>query len=95
MDINHVTHLLEAVADYTNPYMLNGLGMMSNLEMMDTQLFHNASTPTSNLVQQSVVSNASGPAPATQLSDNNQLRILSNLENSNSGGGPTPMGGMV
>jgi hypothetical protein len=41
IDINHATHVLEAVADYTNPYMLNGLGMTSNLEMMDTQLFHN------------------------------------------------------
>jgi hypothetical protein len=28
VDINHVTHTLEAVADYTNPYYLNGLGMM-------------------------------------------------------------------
>lgn len=28
IDINHVTHTLEAVVDYTNPYYLNGLGMM-------------------------------------------------------------------
>jgi hypothetical protein len=45
------------------------------------------SNPTQNLVQQSIVSNASGPAPSTPLVDNNQLSIVSNLIDSNAGGG--------
>jgi hypothetical protein len=86
IDINHASHVLEAIVDYTNPYMLNGLGMTTNLEMQDVSLTHTSTKPTQSLMISTAYSSSQGPAIAPNFIDSNQQYVIGNMKNSNEDG---------